>query len=100
MRSIGLGRPLTYTFDKFSNVLTCSTPPLFPWNPPQVINFLLNDIVEVESVIKKEDDPPPLYSYSINLKMKEKTITLHPEHEEKMKEMSGLIRNFLGLEQV
>ena len=98
MRSVGSGRPETYEFDKFSNVLSCSKPALLPWNPPQVIKFLLNEIVEVESVIEQNDEPPPLYWYSIKLKMKEKTITLYPgNNEEDMKKMSGLIRQFLGL---
>lgn len=99
IRIYGGGRLSTYTFDKRSHTLTCSTPAIFPYRAPKLRTYSLNDIIAVESVTDTNDEPPPLYWRSIHLKMSTKTLKLYPGHEkEKLQEtMYKLIRDFLEM---
>lgn len=96
VRIYGNGRYSTYTFDKSSGILTASTPAIFPYRPPKIVQHQLNQIVAVEPVTKDNDEPPPTHWRSIELRMKAKKIVLYPGHDEQIQErMTNLIRRFL-----
>ncbi|MBM0745693.1 hypothetical protein JOY44_30215 (plasmid) [Phormidium sp. CLA17] len=96
VRVYGGGRYPTYTFDKQAGILTCSTPAIFPYRPPKVILYKLDSIVAVESVTEANDDPPPVYWRSIELRVQDKVIKLYPGLDEAVQErMVDLLHNFI-----
>lgn len=95
-RIYGGGRHSTYTFNKQSGILTCSTPAIFPYQSPKIVQYPLNQILDVEAITKDNDDPPPIVWRSIELRMRNTTIILYPGHDEQIQnQMIQLIRNFL-----